>query len=116
VGVNSFVIFTGGGTSNVAANARIFVNTEGYIVNVVITSNGTYTSTPTATPNTGNGVLTVIRSGVDADLRINNKGIFTQTANNQPLVVFKKDPVVFTTEDSNYMIATEKGAIIILES
>ena len=89
VGVNSFVRFTGGGTSNVAANARIFVNTAGYIVNVVITSNGTYTSTPTATPNTGNGVLTVIRSGVDADLRVNSKGIFTQTANNQDLIVYK---------------------------
>ena len=89
VGVNSFVIFTGGGTSNVAANAQIYVNTEGYIVNVVITSNGTYTSTPTATPNTGNGVLTVIRSGVDADLRVNSKGIFTQTANNQGLIVYK---------------------------
>jgi hypothetical protein len=95
VGVNSFVIFTGGGTSNVAANAQIYVNTAGYIVNVVIISNGSYTSSqfsdgiPTARPNTGNGVLTVTRSGVGAYFRVNSKGIFTQTANNQELIIYK---------------------------
>jgi hypothetical protein len=64
VGVNSFVTFTGGGTSNVAANARIYVNSRNYIINVEVIANGSYTSTPTATVNTGNGVLTVITNSV----------------------------------------------------
>ena len=63
-GVNSFVIFTGGGSYVTPANARIFVNTAGYIINVVVIANGSYTSPPTATVNTGNGVLTVTTNTV----------------------------------------------------
>jgi len=76
VGVNSFVIFTGGGTGNTAANARIYVNTAGYIVNVVVIANGAYVSLPTATANTGNGVFTVI-----------TQSIIKATVNNTPLHV-----------------------------
>jgi hypothetical protein len=53
VTVNSFITFNGGSsgaeagmTGNVAANARIFVNTAGYIVNVQISSGGSYANTP----------------------------------------------------------------------
>jgi len=53
VTVNSFVTFNGGSsgaeagmTGNVAANARIFVNTTGHIVNVVVNLGGTYANTP----------------------------------------------------------------------
>jgi hypothetical protein len=42
VGVNSYVTFSDGGTSNTSANARIYVNTAGYIVNVVVIANGAY--------------------------------------------------------------------------
>jgi hypothetical protein len=51
--VNSFITFNGGSsgaeagmTGNVAANARIFVNTTGHIVNVQISSGGSYANTP----------------------------------------------------------------------
>jgi hypothetical protein len=55
-------------------------------------------------------------AGTGADLRINSKGIFTQTANNQALAILERDPVAFTTEDSNYIITTEDGNVILLES
>jgi len=59
-GVNSFVTFTGT-NNNTSANARIYVNSTGAIVNVVVQSNGVYTrgDTIVATPNTGNASLTV---------------------------------------------------------
>lgn len=59
-GVNSFVTFTGT-NNNTSANARIYVNSTGAIVNVVVQSNGVYTrgDTVVATPNTGNASLTV---------------------------------------------------------
>ena len=101
---NITVGFTG---QNTPANVSVQVDANGSIQKLTINTQGNYYYPPDITPNS---------AGTGADLRINNKGIFTQTANNQSLVVFKKDPVVFTTEDSNYMIATEKGAIIILES
>lgn len=58
--VNSFVTFTST-NNNTPANARIYVNTTGAIVNVVVFSNGVYTrgDTVTATPNTGNASLTI---------------------------------------------------------
>jgi hypothetical protein len=53
VTVNSYITFNGGSsgaatdmTGNVAANARIFVNTTGHIVNVQISSGGSYANTP----------------------------------------------------------------------
>jgi len=58
-GKNSFVIFSGGGEANVTANARIVVNTAGYITEVTVLSGGAYTYTPTARANTGNSVLTI---------------------------------------------------------
>ena len=59
-GVNSFVTFTGS-AGNTPANARIYVNSTGAVINVVVISNGVYdhASTITATPNTGNAQLTV---------------------------------------------------------
>lgn len=63
VGVNSYVTITGGGTSNVAANAQIAVNTAGYIVSITVNTPGSYQFTPTATANSGNSVLTVTMGG-----------------------------------------------------
>lgn len=63
VGANSYITFTGGGVSNTAANARITVNSNNYIIDITINSPGKYVSTPTATPNTGNAVLTVTMGG-----------------------------------------------------
>ena len=67
VGVNSFIIFSGGdgiaGSGNTAANASVSVNTAGYITNITITNFGNYANTPAATPNTGNAVFTVTVGG-----------------------------------------------------
>jgi hypothetical protein len=63
-GANGYVIFTGGGSYVTPANARIYVNSRNYIINVVVIANGSYTSVPTATVNTGNGVLTVTTNTV----------------------------------------------------
>jgi hypothetical protein len=70
VAVNSSVIFSGGSsgapagmTGNTPATALIYVNTAGYIVNVVVTGGGSYANTPVATANQGNSVLTVTMGG-----------------------------------------------------
>ena len=67
VGVNSFIIFSGGdgiaGSGNTAANASVSVNTAGYITNITITNFGNYANTPAATPNTGNAAFTVTVGG-----------------------------------------------------
>ena len=67
VAVNSFITFSRGdgisGSGNTAANARIFVNTAGYIMNVTVISGGEYANTPIATANTGNSSLTVTVGG-----------------------------------------------------
>jgi len=53
VTVNSFIRFAGGSsgapagmTGNTIANARVFVNTTGHIVNVVVSDGGSYANTP----------------------------------------------------------------------
>ena len=70
VAVNSYITFSGGSggagaglTGTTAANAQIFVNTAGYIVNVTVNSGGSYANTPVALPNTGNAVFTVTMGG-----------------------------------------------------
>lgn len=63
VGTNSFVTFTGGGTGNTSANARIAVNTAGYITSVTLNYGGVYTATPTAAPASGNAVFTLTMGG-----------------------------------------------------
>lgn len=67
VGVNSFIIFSGGngiaGSGNTAANASISVNTAGYITSITINNLGLYANTPIATPNTGNAAFTITMGG-----------------------------------------------------
>ena len=59
-GVNSYVIFTGGATSNSSANARIYVNSAGYVVNVNVSYGGFYVgNAPTAIANSGNISLAI---------------------------------------------------------
>jgi len=73
VSSNGYIIFSGGSagagaglTGNTAANARIYVNTAGYIVNVTIMTAGSYANTPVANDAniTGsNAVFTVTMGG-----------------------------------------------------
>jgi len=82
VTVNSFITFNGGSsgaatnmTGNVAANARIYVNTTGHIVNVEISAGGSYANTPRVenlihaannapiTPSSSNAAFTLTMGG-----------------------------------------------------
>jgi hypothetical protein len=66
VAVNSFISFTGGGTGNTSANARVTVNTAGYIISIAVLNGGSYSTTPTASKNTGstsNAAYTVTMGG-----------------------------------------------------
>jgi hypothetical protein len=67
VATNSFITFSQGngiaGSGNTAANARIFVNTAGYIMNVTVVSGGEYANTPIATATSGNSALTITMGG-----------------------------------------------------
>jgi hypothetical protein len=56
---NAYVVFTGGGTGNTAANAQIFVNaTTNVVTSIVLNSVGLYENTPTATV-AGNANVTI---------------------------------------------------------
>jgi len=90
-GVNGFVNFSGGGTDNIAANARIYVTSTGLINGVVMFANGLYTGVPTATANVGNAVFTLTTLPVDGQIRritIEDPGLYystpTATLNNSP--------------------------------
>ena len=63
VGTNSYLTITGGGVGNTAANAQISVNAAGYIVAVTLNSGGSYSTTPTVTPASGDGAFTVTMGG-----------------------------------------------------
>ena len=62
-GANGYVTFTGGGTSNTAANATISVNGNGSINSITINEGGKYLTTPTARPASGNASFTVTMGG-----------------------------------------------------
>ena len=56
---NAYVVFTGGGTGNTAANAQIFVNaTSNVVTSIVLNTVGLYENTPTATV-AGNANVTI---------------------------------------------------------
>lgn len=67
VGANGFITFSGGskvaGAGNTAANARVFVNTAGYIVEVRVLDGGLYEITPNATIANSNAVFTITMGG-----------------------------------------------------
>lgn len=53
-GGNVFLTFTGGGTGNTTANARVFINaTSNAIQTITVNVSGSYMTTPTVTPITG---------------------------------------------------------------
>jgi hypothetical protein len=73
--VNSFISFyTNNGTEIEAANARVYVNTAGYVINVTVAANGSYSNSPIANI---------------AGLRYSeNNQVFDATTNGQSNVVF----------------------------
>lgn len=63
-GTNAYVTFTGGGTSNTAANAYAEFNaTTGALVKITLNSGGQYATTPTATIAGANAALTLTMGG-----------------------------------------------------
>jgi hypothetical protein len=67
---NGYITFIGGSsgaaagmTGNVAANAQVYVNTAGWLVNVTIMSAGSYANTPNVVFPSGNVVPTVTMGG-----------------------------------------------------
>jgi hypothetical protein len=86
-GVNGFIQFTGAGDDNIGANARIYVNSTGGIVNVTVLNRGLYKGTPTATANTGNAVFTLNVLPLDGQVRkltIVDPGLYSSTPTATP--------------------------------
>lgn len=70
VSTNGYITFIGGSsgaaagmTGNVAANAQVYVNTAGWLVNVTMISAGSYANTPNVVFPSGNVVPTVTMGG-----------------------------------------------------
>ena len=70
VSTNGYITFSGGSsgaaagmTGNTTANAQVFVNTAGWLVNVTIMTAGSYANTPNVVFPSGNVVPTVTMGG-----------------------------------------------------
>jgi len=118
VGVNSYVTFSDGGTSNTSANARIYVNTAGYIVNVVVIANGAYgyayASAPVATANTGNAALTIVTNTVSSFVQpmyivTSSRNVYKCLSNNASADSTVEPVGDYTTSNGN--ISTSDGYI-----
>jgi hypothetical protein len=113
---NGFIVFSGAGNDNVGANARIYVNSTGAIVNVVVLNRGLYTSTsnPTASVRRGvvsNAVFTVTTLSLDGQIRkfiINDPGIYSST----PSATLNSTPRSVSFVSSNTVANTFAGRII----
>lgn len=61
---NVYITFTGGGTSNVTANAQIFTNSVSKaITTITVNAGGEYSLTPTATAVNANATFTITMGG-----------------------------------------------------
>lgn len=112
-GVNSFVTFTGS-AGNTPANARIYVNSTGAVMNVVVISNGVYdhASTITATPNTGNAQLTVTTATTSIKpmyVITSERNVYKCLSNNNSIPSTVEPRGDYTSSNGN--IATSDGYI-----
>ena len=106
-GVNSYIRFTtsNGSAEIIPANARMYVNDVGAVVNVVIFANGLYTGVPTVTANSGNasfyvGTGSVQINSVDGQIRkvtIVDPGRYSTT----PTAVLNTSPVSIVSVAAN---------------
>jgi hypothetical protein len=107
-GVNGFIRFSGTGKDNISANARIFVNSTGGIVNVTVLNRGLYIGTPTATANVGNAVFTLTMLPLDGQIRkitIVDPGLYKST----PTAVLNTSPNSVISITSNTAANTFAG-------
>ena len=100
---NGYISFINA-TEIIPANARVYVNSTGFIVNVTVSANGLYVGTPTVVlPNnnyTGNAVITLTPNVLDGTVRkitIVDSGLY-QTA---PTAVLNTTPISVSTIISN---------------
>jgi len=79
-GANGYINFVSPDKDNISANARVFVNSTGAIVNVTVLNRGLYKTTPFALPQTGNAVFTVQMMPVGGKIRkidITDNGVYS---------------------------------------
>lgn len=112
-GVNSFVTFTST-NNNTPANARIYVDSTGAVVNVVVLSNGVYTrgDTVVATPNTGNASLAVVTVPIDVKpmyVMTSERNVYKCLSNNNSIPSTVEPCGDYTSSNGN--IATSDGYI-----
>jgi hypothetical protein len=100
---NGYISFINS-TEIVPANARVYVNSAGFIENVTISANGLYIGTPTLVlPNnnyTGNAVLTLTPNVLDGSVRkitIVDSGLYATP----PTAVLNTTPISISTVVSN---------------
>lgn len=110
-GVNGYIQFSGTDRNNIGANARIYVNSTGGIVNVTVLDRGLYRGTPTATANAGNAVFTLTMLPLDGQIRkitIVDPGLYTTT----PTAVLNTSPNSVISITSNTAGNTYVGVSI----
>jgi hypothetical protein len=100
---NGYISFINS-TEIIPANARVYVNSTGFIVNVTISANGLYIGTPTLVlPNnnyTGNAVITLTPNILDGSVRkitIVDSGLYATA----PTAVLNNSPISISTIVSN---------------
>ena len=111
---NGYISFINS-TEIVPANARVYVNSTGFIVNVTVTANGLYIGTPTLIlPNnnyTGNAVITLTPNVLDGTVRkvtIADSGLYATP----PTAVLNTAPISISTVVSNTAPAFQYGRFV----
>jgi hypothetical protein len=111
---NGYISFTNS-TELVPANARVYVNSTGFIVNVTMSANGLYVGTPTLVlPNnnfTGNAVITLTPNILDGSVRkitVVDSGLYATP----PTAVLNNAPVSISTIVSNTSPAFTYGSFV----
>jgi hypothetical protein len=109
-GVNSFIQFIGGGDDNIAANARIYVTTDGLVQNVTLLNKGLYKGTPIARANIGNASFTLEMKPLDGQIRkitIVDPGLYANGT--LPTAVMNNSPNSVSSITSNTVANTFVG-------
>ena len=111
---NGYISFINS-TEIVPANARVYVNSTGFIVNVTVSANGLYIGTPTLIlPNnnyTGNAIITLTPNVLDGTVRkvtIVDSGLYATP----PTAVLNTTPISISTVVSNTAPAFTYGRFV----
>lgn len=100
IAANGYVTFSGGGEDNIGANARIFVDSGGFVTSVQLLNGGTYIGTPNASFAIGNTNFTLTMNSLDGQIRkitIVDPGLYTST----PTAVLNTTPISISAIAAN---------------